>query len=75
MSHASCYRKPSLELWSYLLYAHNNGENPWQIFHAMTSYGAWPGALSTLELGSRNQYLGLWGKMAQRSENGVAHSR
>lgn len=37
--------RPSLELWFYLLYARDSGENPWQIFHARTSYGAWHGAL------------------------------
>lgn len=41
MSSVSCYYRPSPALWFYFLCAHNIGENPRQIFHARTRYGAW----------------------------------
>lgn len=59
MSRVSCYHRPSLYLWFYLLCAHNSGENPGQTFHARTNYGTCHGALgmgnrTKWELGSRN---------------------
>ena len=69
MSCVSCYHRPSLYLWFYLLCAHNSGENPGQTFHARTSYGTCHGALGmgnrtaspsgSLDQGTSNRGYGL----------------
>lgn len=69
MSRVSCYHRPSLYSWFYLLCARNSGENPGQTFHARTNYGTCHGALGmgnrtaspsgSLDQGTSNRGYGL----------------